>query len=91
MGSLRGEPYGIDEYIGDDKKETAYFDKVNMMCSIYPERYSEKPAEEEKSGLFARIKGLFKKKENVDAENAKTEQGDENREKKTDDVGEKDL
>lgn len=91
MGSLRGEPYGIDEYIGDDKKETAYFDKVNMMCSIYPERYPEKPAEEEKSGLFARIKGLFKKKENVDAENAKTEQGDENRERKTDDVGEKEL
>ena len=43
IGSLNGEPYGISQFIGDDKKEIAYFNDVNIMCSIYPENYTEKP------------------------------------------------
>lgn len=42
IGSLSGDPYGITKYIGDAKDEVAYFDRVNMMCSIYPENYTEK-------------------------------------------------
>jgi prolipoprotein diacylglyceryltransferase len=48
FGSLKGEPYGITNYIGDAKNEIAYLDDVNMMCKIYPENYQEKPAKEEK-------------------------------------------
>ena len=43
IGSANGDPYGITQYIGDDKKEIAYFTDVNMMCKIYPENYQEKP------------------------------------------------
>lgn len=46
LGSANGDPYGITRFIGDTKKEVAYFDNVNMMCTIYPENYREKPAEE---------------------------------------------
>lgn len=42
FGSVNGEVYGITEYIGDTKKEIAYFDKINMMCAVYPERYPKK-------------------------------------------------
>ena len=51
VGSFAGDPYGITEYIKDAKDEVAYFNKVNMMCAIYPEKYpkeSEKKGEEEK-------------------------------------------
>lgn len=55
IGSLSGEPYGIVNYIADSKSEIAYFDKVNMMCKIYPEKYPPKPSKqktdaEEKKG-----------------------------------------
>ncbi|MBR4943232.1 MAG: prolipoprotein diacylglyceryl transferase [Clostridia bacterium] len=42
LGSAKGDPYGITKFIGDTKTEVAYFDKINMMCPIYPENYSEK-------------------------------------------------
>ena len=42
IGSARGEKYGIAQYISDTKGEVAYFDKVNMMCAIYPDRYPKK-------------------------------------------------
>ena len=45
FGSLKNEPYGISEYIGDSKDEVAYFDKWNMMCRIYPEKYVVKTEE----------------------------------------------
>lgn len=44
FGSVRGEKYGIAEYIADNSKEVAYKDTVNMMCKIYPERYVDAPA-----------------------------------------------
>lgn len=47
IGSVHGEEYGIADYIGDSKKDVAYFDKINMMCSVYPERYPPKPNEKE--------------------------------------------
>ena len=43
IGSVHGEEYGIAEYIGDSKEDTGYFDKINMMCSVYPDRYPPKP------------------------------------------------
>ena len=42
LGSANGDPYGITKFIGDTKEETAYFDKVNMMCTIYPENFKTK-------------------------------------------------
>lgn len=46
FGSAKGEPYGIADYIGDNKTEVPYLDKWNMMCKIYPEKYTEKPSKE---------------------------------------------
>ncbi|MBQ8290964.1 MAG: prolipoprotein diacylglyceryl transferase [Clostridia bacterium] len=46
IGSLRGEPYGISEYIADNKNETAYFNKINIMCTIYPEKYPKQEKKE---------------------------------------------
>ena len=48
IGSLGGDPYGITKFIGDAKDEVAYFDRVNMMCSIYPENYTEKTDDKKK-------------------------------------------
>lgn len=48
FGSAKGEPYGIADYIGDSKTEVPYLDKWNMMCKIYPEKYTEKPPKEKK-------------------------------------------
>ena len=41
-GSVNGDPYGITKFIGDTKDEVAYFDRINMMCAIYPENYTTK-------------------------------------------------
>ncbi len=49
LGSVNGEPYGITKFIGDTKDEVAYKDKINIMCTIYPERYPEKPPKENKN------------------------------------------
>ena len=49
IGSLNGDPYGITEFIGDDKREIAYYSDINMMCKIYPERYQKKADGEEKA------------------------------------------
>ena len=46
IGSLNGDPYGITKFIGDTKDEIAYVDNINMMCKIYPDNYTEKPAKE---------------------------------------------
>jgi len=48
LGSKNGDPYGITKFIGDTKEEVAYFDRINMMCSIYPENFTTKG--EEKAG-----------------------------------------
>ncbi len=48
FGSAKGEPYGIADYIGDSKTEVPYLDKWNMMCKIYPEKYTEKPSKTKK-------------------------------------------
>lgn len=45
IGSLRGEEYGIVEFIADSKDEEPILDKWNMMCRIYPENYKEKADE----------------------------------------------
>lgn len=44
FGSVNGDPYGITKFIGDTATEVAYLDKINMMCAVYPENYTEKPA-----------------------------------------------
>lgn len=51
FGSAKGEPYGIADFIGDSKTEIPYFDKWNIMCGIYPEKYSEKPSKTKKETL----------------------------------------
>lgn len=48
IGTLNGDPYGITKFIGDTKDEVAYFDRINMMCSIYPENYTEKTDDKKK-------------------------------------------
>lgn len=45
FGSANGDPYGITDYIRDNAKEVAYLDRINMMCTIFPENYV-KPAPE---------------------------------------------
>ena len=49
LGSANGDPYGISKFIGDTKDEVAYFDKVNVMCSIYPENFTVKKTDKEKT------------------------------------------
>ena len=48
FGSLNGDPYAITEFIKDNKDEVPYKNNVNMMCAIYPERYSEAPPKQSK-------------------------------------------
>ena len=47
LGSKNNDPYGITKFIGDTKDEVAYFDRINMMCSIYPENYTVKEKKED--------------------------------------------
>ena len=56
LGSAKGDPYGITKFIADTKEEVAYFDRINMMCSIYPENYVTKDGEK-RSGKKAEVKG----------------------------------
>lgn len=48
FGSASGEEYGIVRYIGDNAEDKPYFDKINMMCALYPDRYPPKPAKKGK-------------------------------------------
>ena len=48
LGSKNGDPYGITKYIGDTKTEVAYLNKVNIMCSIYPDHFEVKGEENKK-------------------------------------------
>ncbi len=47
IGSLNGDPYGITDFVKDNKNEVAYRDKINMMCRIFPENYVAPPPKEE--------------------------------------------
>ena len=42
FGSKEGDPYGLTKFIGDTKDEKAYFDRINAMCSIYPNNFETK-------------------------------------------------
>ena len=46
FGSAKGDPYGITEYIRDSAKEVPKWDKINMMCKLFPENYEKPEAEE---------------------------------------------
>ena len=48
FGSLKGDPYAITEYKGDTKDEVPVKNKINIMCSIYPERYADTPEKDKK-------------------------------------------
>ena len=37
-------PLRYHEVYRDTATEVAYLDKINMMCAVYPENYTEKPA-----------------------------------------------
>jgi hypothetical protein len=47
IGSLRADPYGITNYVGDSKNEKPTFSKWNMMCAVYPENYPTKEEAEQ--------------------------------------------
>ena len=49
LGSAKGDPYGITKFIGDTKEEVAYFDNINVMCTIYPENYTVKKEDKTKA------------------------------------------
>jgi len=68
LGSAKGDPYGITKFIGDTKDEKAYFNKVNMMCSIYPENFSVPEAKKEEKSETAEE---GEKKQNEDSEEEK--------------------
>lgn len=72
FGSLKGDAYGITEFIGDKKDEVAYLNNVNMMCKIHPENYVEKVDDEED----------WEEEETPSEENGKTEKKVEWREVK---------
>ena len=57
VGSINGDPYGITKFIGDTKDEVAYFDKINMMCKIYPENYTVRPSKDEQDKTQSEEKG----------------------------------
>ena len=42
LGSKNADPYGLTKFIGDTKNEVAYFDRINIMCAVYPENYTTK-------------------------------------------------
>ena len=48
IGSKTGDPYAITEFLKDAKEEVACFDKLNIMCEIYPENYQKKAETTEK-------------------------------------------
>ncbi len=46
LGSRKGDPCGITEYLSADRDEKPYYSKINMMGANYPER----PPKEKKGG-----------------------------------------
>ncbi len=44
VGSVRGDPYGISQYLSPDKKAKPYYSKINLFGQNYP----PKPAKEKK-------------------------------------------
>ena len=46
IGSIKGDPYGITEFIKDTKEEKAYLNSINAMCAIYPENYEKQPTKD---------------------------------------------
>jgi len=75
IGSAKGDPYGIKEYIKDTKDEIPVYSKLNLMCAVYPENYEDpavtearlKKEEEERlarrRAFIQKIKNLFHKKD----------------------------
>ena len=80
FGSANGDEYGITKFIGDTKEEIAYMDKINMMCAIHPENYTEKPKkadeQESASDILNQVEEIF---ENAEKEmEALKKEADEN-------------
>jgi hypothetical protein len=72
IGSAHGDPYGITDFIKDNKDEIPVYTTVNMMCKLYPERYEAPEAtaarlekqRKETPTLWQKIKGWFQKDKN---------------------------
>lgn len=69
VGSAKGEPYAIKDFIKDTKSEIPVYSDMNLMCKVYPENY-EAPEDtvarlaKEKAeyvSLWKKIKKLFNK------------------------------
>ncbi len=86
FGSLNGDPYGITEYIRDSAKETAVFDRVNMMCRIFPENY-EKPESAEPDAEEAGEGNALKGEKQGETEQGETEQDQSLREPQSEKSG----
>ncbi len=87
FGSLKGDPYAITEYKGDTKDEVPVKNKINIMCSIYPERYADAP---EKDKERKKENGTEKTEESVSVEEKQGEETAKNEKPQdTDDNGDK--
>ena len=71
IGSATGEPYAIKEFIKDTKDEIPVYNKMNMMCKLYPENYEDPEVtaarlakeREENPTMWEKIKNVFNKKD----------------------------
>lgn len=71
LGSANGDPYGITKFIGDTKDEVAYFNKINVMCTIYPENFAVKGKEKKENSNKQEgeeTENISKNKENMEDE-----------------------
>ena len=65
LGSKKGDPCGITEYMAVSKEDTPYYSKINMMGANYP----QKPEEMTFSYRWAKFKSKFNKKEETAEQN----------------------
>lgn len=75
FGSVHGDPYGISDYIADNKEDKPHFDKLNMMCALYPERYEKKAEEstdiQQNNSAESAAENVIKEDKNSTAEDEK--------------------
>ena len=45
LGSLNGDPCAITKFIGENKSEKPKYDKLNLVCKIYPDLYQQEEKE----------------------------------------------
>ncbi len=68
IGSKKGEPCGIKEFIPSTKDDVPYFSKINLFGSEYPQKPEELTFKYKWNQFCGKVKGLFggKKNETLD-------------------------